>query len=850
MRPGSPATLQPASPAGPPQDLAVRNSEAASHCVHCGQAVFHGSFRNPAGETFCCEGCLKVHAVIGASDWGRYYDLLEQSGKRPPQAGPGADYRDFLATLDEAGALEALGRWDGRKHSVSLECREITCAGCAWLLEKLLRDTPGVAGFEVDFLHGEAFLEYDAEVANLKSILEGFGSYGYRLRPKSAAAPDRPAPDRALLYRMAVSAACFANSMAFSSAVYLGAFRGMSPEWVSAFGAAGFAISVPAVFYGAYPFYAGAWRALRGRRFNVDVTVTIGILLSFILSAASAIGGGDANFSDSLTGLIFFLLLGRWGVRRFEAGLALKGRWFEALRPGKIRVRRPGGTETVEWDRVSPGDIAEVSAGAYVPVDGALEGPEAWMDASLLTGESRAVRLHHGDSVFAGYLNLRGHVAVRVTGAAGTTRIAALGRELEALARGRRPAPDGTGAVAKWFTLAVAVFAVLAAFLHAADGSLRALAVSASVFIISCSCALALAAPISRGLGLRRARALGFHFRSQTTLEALKDVGCVLLDKTGTLTFTRRSLSSVIWAEPWNRDEAAREEALAWLKAVAKRSLHPVSLSLCRALDSVEEGRRAFVEVRELAHFGMVGRMAGSRFREICLCRYGAWDAADGIFASLGYAVPDIPRGQAAGPLPETCLFLDGRLAALFRFSEEIKPEVREFVSRLRERGLAVALLSGDNREKVAGFAAACGIGDFHSALSPEAKRALALEYRARHGRTLAVGDGFNDSLLFGASDFAMAVEGGAVDLLSGIDILSTGGRPADIGRLLALSHAVNKSIRLSFWASGIYNAAAVAVALQGLVTPLLAAILMPLSGLSLCAIAYAVIPGSRRPRS
>src|SRR5690606_24404173 len=135
---------------------------------------------------------------------------------------------------------------------------------------------------------------------------------------------------------------------------------------------------------------------------------------------------------------------------------------------------------------------------------------------------------------------------VRVTGAAGTTRIAALGRELEALAQGRRPAPDGAGTVAKWFTLAVAAFAAMAAFLHAADGPLRALAVTASVFIISCSCALALAAPISRGLGLRRARTLGFHFRSQTTLEALKDVGCVLLDKTGTLTFTRRSLSSVV----------------------------------------------------------------------------------------------------------------------------------------------------------------------------------------------------------------------------------------------------------------------------------------------------------------
>lgn len=783
--------------------------------------------------------------MLGSAGWDRYYDLLGQSGKNAPQANPGEDYRAFLAGLDDPGTLAAVGDWNGRRHAVTLESRDVTCAACAWLLENLLRETPGVIGFEVDFLHGEAFLEYDADAASLKGILNGFGGYGYRLRPKAKAAPERPAPDRALLYRLAVSASCFANSMAFSVSVYLGAFRGMGRDWADAFGAMGFLLSAPAVLYCAHPFYAGAWRALRGRRFNVDVTVTIGILLSFILSGSSALRGGSANFSDSLTGLIFFLLLGRWGVRRFEAGLALKGRWFEALRPGKVPVRRAGGTVQVEWDEVKPGETVEVPAGAYLPVDGTLDAPEAWMDTSLLTGESRATRLRHGDGLFAGYLNLRGRIAVRATGAAGSTRIAALGRDLESLARGRRAPYDGTGAVAKWFTVAVAICAAAAAFLHASEGIYRALAVSASVFIISCSCALALAAPISRGLGLRRAKAMGFHFRAQTTLEALRDIRCVLFDKTGTLTFTHRTLSGLTWAGPWEGNADAQTRALTLLNALAKRSLHPVCLSVCRALETLEKtGPVLFDSVEETAHFGMVGRLTGSEPREICLCRLGAWDGPDGAFAALGYAKPDpaAALGAYAGPA-ETCLFLDGRLAALLRFTEEIKPEVPELVAALRERGIAVALLSGDNQAKVSAFAGSCGITDFHAALGPESKRRWAAEYRTRYGRCLAVGDGFNDSLLFGASDLAMAVEGGAVDLLSGIDILFTGARPSDIARLLGLSNAVRRSIRLSFWASGIYNVAAVAIALQGWVTPLLAAVLMPLSGLSLCLIAWSAIP-------
>lgn len=873
---GIPAAQGPAAPA-----VAVFAASEASPlqslCGHCGQLVIGSKTPDAQGDIFCCEGCRNIHGWLSQARMDGYYDLMEQSGKKAPQAYIGEDYRAFLASLDGPEALAGLGRRSQGRHALSLTSGEISCAGCGWLLERLLQGAPGVRTFDVDFLHGEAFLEYDPEQTSLKDILSIPAGFGYRLRPKTDAAPAKHVPDKSLLYRLAVSGACFANAMAFSLAVYLGAFKGMPRSWVEGFGFLGALLSVPAVAYSAFPFFSGAWSALKGGRFNIDVTVSIGILLSFALTLASLGGGSAGNFSDSLTGLIFFLLLGRWTVRRFEAGLALKGRWFDALRPGLVRVRRPSapydGAERVAADQVRDGDIVELLGGEYAPVDGALESEEAWLDTSLLTGESRAARFRRGDPVFAGYLNVRGRASLIAKGNAGNTRIARLGRDLDALVAGRRSLPDGVGRVAKWFTLTVLACGFATLLWHWREGAVPALGAAASVFIISCACALALAAPISRGLGLKRAMGLGFHFRSQTSLEALRGIRCILFDKTGTLTFMRRAVLQWIWTEGKRETETGEMEILKAVRALCRRSLHPAALSLFRALEALPAGGWDLTGSEERAHFGLIGRFAAQGAegpaREICICRYGAWDASDGEFARLGYAPPFTnPAAEGGAPFPwnaggpvaeagergaaDTCVFLDGRLVALVRFTDEIRPDVGTLVADLRKIGVTSVLLSGDNREKVEAFARACGFEHSHSGLTPEEKRRLGAGYRERFGATLAVGEGFNDNLLFGAADLAMAIQGGAVDLSKGTDILFTGASPAELPRIFALAGRVHRSIKLSFWVSGAYNLFAIQAAMSGGVSPLFAALLMPISSLSLCAVALAVIrtPAARRVRS
>lgn len=815
-------------------------------CRHCGQAILHTRLSDGHGGTFCCQGCLEVHAVLGGRDGGRYYELLERGGRKAPKAVVGAEYAAFLATLDDPDVLASLGRWEGGRHAVNLESRELVCAACGWLAESLLGDTAGVATYEVDFLRGRIFLAYDPARASLQSILRALAGFGYRFRPEAADAPRRPRADRALLARIAVSGACFGNAMAFAAANYLGAFQGISAEWARTFGIMGFAVSLPAAAYGAFPFYAGAWRASRASRFSVDITVTLGLAAAFTASLASLVDGRAGNFSDSLAGLVFFLLIGRWAVQRFESGLALNGRWFDALRKGKVRVLRNGLAVPVDCTAVAAGETVEVEPGDYLPLDGVLESEQAWLDTGLLTGESRPLHARAGDPVFAGTLALKARLRVLVTGTAGYTRIDRLGRELDHLASARRETPDALARVAAGFTATVLVAAALTFILHAGNGMLSAAAAASSVLIISCACALALTGPICRGLGLKRAQALGYHFKSQRALEALAAIRCVLFDKTGTLTFTHRRVSGWDWAPAWRDDTARRAAALRTLRELAHHSLHPVAVSLVRALEGVEGASPALVSVREIPHFGLVAKGgAGSPFFEIGLCRTGAWIDRDGAFAGLGWRTPSSGRAPApeAALNADSVLFLDGEAAAFIRFTDEIKPEVPAMLKALADAGVAAVLLSGDSTAKVEEFARRSGIGVFHGGLDPEEKGDWAKRYQARYGRCLAVGDGFNDSLLFGTADLAMAIQGGAVDLSAGTDILATGDRPASLPRLLALSHGVRRAIRACWWVSGVYNAAAIGAAMTGLVTPLMAAVLMPLSSLSLCLAAWLTIP-------
>jgi Cu2+-exporting ATPase len=843
----------------------ARATSLEKACRHCGADLFGAGLAGENEDRFCCEGCRVVYGLLSGAGEGAYYDLLKQSGVRAPRATVAPAYRAYLETLRDPAALRGIGRWEQGTHAVTLECPDLQCAACGWLMERLLGQTPGMTDYEVDFIHGEMHVRYDAGQVLLPEVLESLGRYGYAFKPKISREV-RPALDRAAWMRLAVAAACFMNAMAFALGPYLGFPRGMDADWSRVLSWWSFASAVPAVVFSAWPFYQGAWRALRGRSFTIDVTVTIGIALAFTASLASVVSGALAgaaaapdsfNFSDTLAGLVFFLLLGRYAVRRFEGGLLLRNRWHEALSPDRVRSIGPDGK--MEWKpltEVKAGDLIEVAADEYLPIDGnAVSGP-GQVDTAFLTGEDRPRPFEAGDFLFAGYRALGGPsggaLRVRVVNPHAVTRAAGLRAALESLTARKRERHVRRERVALAFTLTIVAAALATLFLHWHRGWDQALFSAAAVFIVSCSCALALAVPISRGIGLLRAHRLGFHFKSQETLENLADVRSVLFDKTGTLTFTRRTLEAWEWAADFPSDPESRERVLRAVGRLAGMSAHPVALALHENLAS-GRGSGDISGFTEIPHFGLAGAWHESGGGEgrpetgasICLCRYGAWKGEAREFRALGLQVPEVPETHEASP-PSSCVFVNGKWAASIRLGEEIKPGVRTLLQGLSKRGIRVGLLSGDLPARVAVFAEACGFATYQGGLSPEQKQAEARSFQEKHGRALAVGDGYNDSLLFGEAAISLAVQGSAGPVAAGSDLFMTSADPGALLDLLRVAEGTRRSIRNCYLVSGFYNAGAVSLAVAGLVSPLTAAILMPIASLSLCLTAWITVP---RPR-
>ena len=847
------------------------STASATSCRHCGADLLGAGLPGPDGARFCCEGCRVVHGILAGTEGGVYYDLMGQAGAKAPRAGLSPEYSAWLEGLRDPNALRAIGRWDAGTHGVTLECTEMQCAACGWLMERVLGDTPGVLDYDVDFVHGEMHVRYDAGKTLLPDVLESIGRYGYAFKPRPEGA-SRPALDRTAWMRLAVAAACFMNAMAFAFGPYFGLGAGMDSDWVRTLGLWGFLSALPAVFYSAWPFYQGAWKALRGRAFTIDVTVTLGIVIAFTVSLAATIsawrGGAESrgagfNYSDTLAGLVFFLLLGRYAVRRFEGGLLLRNRWHEALSPGAVRVIAPDGTTL--WTPladVKAGDVVEISVGEYLPVDGeALEMPSesgarlgprlsARVDTAFLTGEDIPREVALGDFLFAGYRMLGAPLRLRVARPHAATRAAGLRRSLEAQASRRTARHKRRERVALAFTLTVAVSAILAFFLHLSWGWERAAFSAASVFIVSCSCALALAVPVSRGVGLLRAHRLGFHFRSQETLERLAEARSVLFDKTGTLTFTRRTLAGWDWVAGFSQDASIREAALRAAGRLSGMSAHPVAVAIHEGLARATGTVDAFAE---LSHFGLTGRWSPERVEDaeveekgsalhVVLCRYGAWERNTADFVALGLQPPPVDS-LPAGDAPASCLFIDGRIAAYVRLGEEIKPGVPELLRGLTERGMAVRLLSGDHPDRVADFASRCGFAEYRGGLSPEEKQVEAREFQSRNGDALAVGDGYNDSLLFGESTVSVAVQGAAGPVAAEADAFMTSTDPAALLSLLRVAEGTRRSLRNCYVVSAFYNAGAITAATAGLVSPLAAAVLMPVASLSLFFTAWLTVP-------
>lgn len=800
-------------------------------CAHCGLAVPEGMLRPGEEKQFCCNGCRQVHDLI--RDWGyeKFYGLVEQQGGTLEPARPtGRGFED----LDDPLALEgATEEEPGGRCRTRLYLEGVHCAACVWLVEKLPEALDGVDSVRLNLANAVAEVTWRPERVKLSAVARALDRLGYspHVHRAGAARDARRAEDRAALVKLGVAVAGAMNLMFLHGALYAGEASGMASPYEAFFRWVSLGIALPVLAFSARPFFQTALAGLRSRFVHIDLPVAIGIAVTFAASAANVVRGSGPVYFDSLAMLVA-ALLGARQVQRAAQRAALER--ADSLRGVAFLefARRLQGdgplapAVEVPLAALEPGDRVEVRSGELVPADGVVLLGRSTLDASVLTGESVPVPVAEGGSVWAGVTNLGARLVVRVEAAGEKTRVGALLAVVQdALAR--RPAVLRlTDLLARRFVQALLLLAAAALLLALPLGPEAAVGRVVALLVVACPCALGLSVPLAVSVGLMRAARAGIFVKDPDALDRLRRVGTVLLDKTGTLTEGKASFARYLG------DETALELA-STLEAESSHAVaHALRTSLGRRVTVVREVAR----VREVAGRGISGVVDGRR-------------VAVGNRAHVAAFAPSVPEALdahaealVADGFSPLWVAVDGHVAGVGGIGDPLRADARATVDALRARGVLVRILSGDDPRVVASVAARLGIApeDALGGRTPEEKRDLVASLvaaRESEGRdapaVVMVGDGVNDAAALALADVGVAVLGGKGASLVAADVVLTREGVAPLLELLRGSRRVFGVIRRNLAFSLLYNVAGAALALAGLVGPLLAAVLMPASSLS-----------------
>lgn len=785
-----------------PQVVALSNSAA---CLHCGSPI---GVTHDALDGFCCRGCSEVYRLLHEAGLDRYYDL--GGGDGHPVVRTPLDHKWLEPIAERVSNATSLTR-------VVLDVQGVHCAACVWLNEKLFQRHGG-AQIIVNPALGTVELTI-APGFPLVRWIEDVEAFGYRFGPPLKAASSHQSD---LVWRMGVCIAIAMNTMIFGVAIYCGLSDG---RIYRLFHALDFGLSLVSVLVGGTVFFRSAWQALRRRVLHLDLPIALGVALVFASSTYTYVTrGGATSYFDTLNVFIALMLVGRFLQERVLA----KNRAMLLASDGgaSLYTRRisEAGVSLVRCTDVALGDVLLLGHGDVVPVEAELLDEEpALFSLDWISGESTPRTFLPKTTVPAGAFSQGARaVRVRALGAfEGSTLVSLLRtstRRDEDVARATSWHKRLTG-IYVLGVLTIAAVAFVGWFIATRDLG-RTLDVVAAVLIVTCPCAFGIATPLAYELAQGGLRRIGLFVRTPGFLDRAAEVTRIVFDKTGTLTTGRLAVRNP------DAIAALAPEERSHLFALAVRSSHPKSRAIVDAI--IAGGAPPFdatADVREIVGKGLELRLDDPTTRAQSVFRLGAR-----AWAIAPAAVPDIGREVHSGDVLFTC---DGRILAAIETIEELRADAADELRELQRAGYQTFVLSGDDPETTRAMARECGIVEEHAygGRTPEGKA----EWLRAHGdaRTLFVGDGINDSLV---AEAAYCAGTPAIDrpfMASRCDFyfVTPGLRP--IRAALETARTLARTVRRNLFVALFYNALTVALALAGLMTPLLCAVLMPISSLS-----------------
>ncbi len=776
-------------------------------CVHCGLDCPP----NPPAldnHVFCCSGCRTVYQILHENGLDRFYTIDTAPGVRPPD-----DVPSEYAALDQPDVRRRVVDFsNGTITRITFRIPAMHCAACVWLLENLYRLVPGVGRSEVNFPRKEVSIQIEDTAVKLSDLAQRLASLGYppEIKLDRLSGLASSTGHRRLLLQVGIAGFAFGNVMLMSFPSYLGLDRVHDAGLFRMFGYTSLALAIPVLLFSAQDFYRSAWNGLRRKYLTIDFPLALGISALFVQSVVDILRHTSEGYLDSFTGLVFLLLCGKWFQRRTYDSLSFD-RDYRSYFPLSVTRRRDGAEEPVTLNEVKPGDRILVRHGEIIPADAVLISGEARLDYSFVTGESAPGKSVPGDYVYAGGRQTGGALEVELVKDVSQSYLTSLWNN-EAFRKPREmDLQNLTNKAGRWFTLAVVLVAMATAlYWWAVDPSMIARTFSA-VLIVACPCALALAAPYTFSTAQRLLGKAGLFLRAPSVVESMARTNHIVFDKTGTLTHGPTGEATFDGA-PLSDDEYGM------ISALTKQSTHPAAQSIFSLLSGRGRSPGTVRPAEPVLHFaetsggGIRATVANHRI-------------AIGSASWLGIAAPD---GHG------TWVTIDGAVRGRFIVGQRERDGIASVIRTLDLRGWNMALLSGDQPDSAPRFRALFGDEtELRFAQSPQQKLDYVREKQARSASVLMIGDGLNDAGALKQSDVGIAVSDNVTLFSPACDAILAGCSFDRLPNFLRFARLSTRVLKGAFAVSLIYNVVGVSFAASGYLSPLVSAVLMPLSSFS-----------------
>lgn len=812
-------------------------------CAHCGLPV-PGSFIDSQScdisPRFCCTGCAVVYQCIQDNNLGNFYEIRERVSDTALQ--PAAISASNFTAFDDPLFFESHVKVQTNGIAqITFYLSDMHCAACVWLLEKVPTITTGVQSVSIVFGRSLIHVQFDPAQTKISEIAKTLNALGYPPKPlQKGASPEGSSISRSMLIRLGVAGVAAGNSMMLAISLYQGYFTGMDLryrlffEWISLL------ITTPAVLYSATPFYKAALQGLKRKVLHIDLPISIGIISGYIASVAQLLLGNPHIYFDSIAMLIFLLLGGRI-LQRASIDRSINTKSILSTFIPIVAMRKEHAT-TVETyiEALKVGDTITVTQRQVIPADGYVTTGNASIDCALLTGESTPLTAECNTPVFAGTTVLSGTIDIAVENVGSATRLGRLMELIEQADAGKTQLQTITDRISAVFVFVVITLACGSAgyFLSTTHWSI-ALERTLALLIVSCPCALGMAAPLAFATAIRRAATNGILIRDASALEIVAKVSAAVFDKTGTLT-KRIAPVTCCYARDeagtWGRSNSIQHTALSQALALEQQISHPIASSIVSyLLDLGVKAATTPVQIEKIPATGVSGKWADGK--TIALISPAA-SAAFLDQKTLRHLPTTLINALTSKGQTPVVAIQNGIPTLLFAIDNPIKSSARQLVEYCEAQGIKSWLLSGDTPLLTETIGHQLGISKDKTlgGQSPEAK-VRAVNAIKQSECVMMVGDGANDAAALRTADVGVAMGGGAELSLAAAPIFLATDQPHAVISLIHGAKRAIATIRTNIAISVCYNTLGATLAILGYINPLVAAILMPLSSLSVVAI-------------